>query len=279
MGASCSTTYPVKVEIRPRSNLYDSNILFNIISRSRNRKKVLNAFLKWQRFACKSKCIKLTRSNHKTSDRCASLFQEVTDLQQYIVSIEQNLNTSSSRSTVVENVVEKKASAHCVICFNEIESEDAVVCDENHTHCLTCIDKYCGEKLQSFSDDLILTCQCQIQCDKQLSFQDIIRCQNGRRLYDEHVFCQNIKPSLFKMLEITKDLEHFKIQLTYVRTDMTFKAYSCSKCGFGPIEHIFCDDLMEFHKKGETNNACPKCSHFVSEVTAMTQWDGTSIQH
>ena len=54
--------------------------------------------------------------------------------------------------------------------------------------------------------------------------------------------------------------------------------FRCAKCGFGPVDHMACDDLRSHH--GETvgatkiSNACPRCKWFSSKIQDWPKWDG-----
>lgn len=65
-------------------------------------------------------------------------------------------------------------------------------------------------------------------------------------------------------------------------------ARQCGGCGFGPIDHFKCDDLLVHHGQdaddatygdggdglGTINNACPVCGWFRALVTEWPRWDG-----
>lgn len=57
------------------------------------------------------------------------------------------------------------------------------------------------------------------------------------------------------------------------------KAYQCSKCSFGPIDHYACGDLQYHHLESvenniQINNSCPKCGWFSENIEDWTKWNG-----
>ncbi len=57
------------------------------------------------------------------------------------------------------------------------------------------------------------------------------------------------------------------------------RAYMCRECGFGPVDHFACSDLLhhdgERHGNSRVNNACPKCGWFSASIADWDEWDGT----
>ena len=74
--------------------------------------------------------------------------------------------------------------------------------------------------------------------------------------------------------------EHFDdptriaMRVQRLRSDGTFRAFSCPSCGYGPMDHAHCDDLTEHHQQSGCNNSCPRCGTFVKDVTHLTPWRG-----
>mmetsp|Transcript_20251 Transcript_20251/g.57559 ORF Transcript_20251/g.57559 Transcript_20251/m.57559 type:complete len:1130 (+) Transcript_20251:100-3489(+) len=57
------------------------------------------------------------------------------------------------------------------------------------------------------------------------------------------------------------------------------RAFQCSMCGFGPIDHFACSDLEAHHGEdvggGVISNACPRCQWFSPELADWPKWDGS----
>jgi len=58
------------------------------------------------------------------------------------------------------------------------------------------------------------------------------------------------------------------------------RAYQCRDCGFGPIDHFACEDLLSHHgeevgRGARINNACPRCGWFSDDLGDWPNWDGT----
>jgi hypothetical protein len=57
-------------------------------------------------------------------------------------------------------------------------------------------------------------------------------------------------------------------------------ARECKACGFGPIDHIACDDLLSHQNEQagsgsvRINNACPQCGWFSANIAEWPQWSG-----
>jgi hypothetical protein len=57
------------------------------------------------------------------------------------------------------------------------------------------------------------------------------------------------------------------------------RAFMCGSCGFGPVDHFACSDLMHHHGEHSAgapaiNNACPSCGWFSPNLSAWDPWDG-----
>ena len=59
------------------------------------------------------------------------------------------------------------------------------------------------------------------------------------------------------------------------------QAYMCRRCGFGPIQHVHCTDLMAHHGDGRSgrrvNNACQNCGWFTYHIKHWPHWDGKRL--
>ena len=55
-------------------------------------------------------------------------------------------------------------------------------------------------------------------------------------------------------------------------------ARQCGGCGFGPIDHMACNNLRTHHGEqrgpGRINNACPRCGWFRGSIGEWPRWDG-----
>jgi hypothetical protein len=45
-------------------------------------------------------------------------------------------------------------------------------------------------------------------------------------------------------------------------------ARQCGSCGFGPVEHTHCSDLLAHHGQGGISNACPRCGWLTKDREA-----------
>jgi len=59
------------------------------------------------------------------------------------------------------------------------------------------------------------------------------------------------------------------------------RAFMCSSCGFGPVDHYACSDLLahdgeETHdRRAVIDNSCPHCGWFSPDLSDWKEWDGT----
>lgn len=87
-----------------------------------------------------------------------------------------------------------------------------------------------------------------------------------------HSLLASVQPGLPSVSE--SDLE------AQLRRQYAGRAYQCSQCSFGPIDHFACDDLLAHHgehagRGARINNACPRCGWFSSDLQDWPKWDGT----
>ena len=75
------------------------------------------------------------------------------------------------------------------------------------------------------------------------------------------------------------------VRAHYRKPDGTFGAHMCKRCGFGPVDHHACDDLVAHHhevhwrgwRRTRIQNGCPHCGWFARDISAWPAWDGERL--
>jgi len=65
--------------------------------------------------------------------------------------------------------------------------------------------------------------------------------------------------------------------------DGTYYGYMCPTCGFGPVDHMECDDLAAHHGEVkdhgiEIDNSCPMCLWYGTNKTQWGMWEGEFLE-
>lgn len=65
----------------------------------------------------------------------------------------------------------------------------------------------------------------------------------------------------------------------FLRRQYLGRAFQCASCGFGPIDHYGCGDLLSHHMErdgagGVAKNSCPRCDWFSEDLSDWPAWDG-----
>jgi hypothetical protein len=110
-------------------------------------------------------------------------------------------------------------------------------------------------------------------CENEVPEQSLLKTTHGTRFLKEKIHKESMQIAITAAGEST--MEDFVIRMRYLRRNGTYGAHACVKCKFGPLEHYRCNDLFEFHKTGGYTNSCPKCGHFVNDVSELSLWDGS----
>lgn len=87
--------------------------------------------------------------------------------------------------------------------------------------------------------------------------------------------------SLFHLIAIPEEDTSAREDEVVANLRRTFlgRAFMCASCGFGPVDHFACSDLMHHHGEHSAgvpaiNNACPSCGWFSPDLSAWDPWDG-----
>ena len=220
-------------------------------------------FYKWQIEVLKQKH---KREHVQTSMRLAELHQRLLNQEDTIANAVRILHTQ-----IPERVAGCNEDVHCVVCLNTVSSLQCVTCSEGHQTCVTCLDTLCNARFAKNQSSEVL-CPSPTDCSALLTSADLCRTLGGRALNAELQHRKTIDLALDVFQKYS--LDDARMKLRYMRHDCTFAAYECSECQFGPIEHMHCEDLTEWHNREGHHNSCPCCGHFVTSTDLLRRWSG-----
>ena len=174
----------------------------------------------------------------------------------------------------------RRDEAVCMVCFEETES--ALSCRSGHTVCLSCVERECARLHSKFHTEPLPTqgvpCFGFDECRSFLSYGDCMRTKSGVALVREK-HLQEARAGVEACVLLGGDQGSMLTRIAFLRADGTYNARQCSACGYGPILHAHCDDLLEHHDSMSRHgvryqNACPACHALHASVTELSAWDG-----
>jgi len=243
------------------------NISMNHMSTSFTKLFVQNIFLKW----------KVATSQKSYEHKIALAHTRIAQLYQQIVDNEENVRKATVivANQCVEST-DQSDDAHvcCIVCFERVTNAASYTCskDANHIVCGRCMGAMCESSVRRHAYGDRIACPCMTGCDGSVR---VVECEWGLRMLREEHNRSTIEQLSTMLLQehVTLPLR-LSFRLPYLMSDGSFRAYSCSECGYGPIEHMYCDDLREYHNVNGVCNACPKCGHLEGFASSMSAWDG-----
>lgn len=156
----------------------------------------------------------------------------------------------------------------CTVCLEAKTKWVSCSCN-SHDVCLECISNLCFNHKNALE---MPSCPSTEGCAGVFNDDAIAQTEGGRYILAERQHRKTLDNILRIFDESAPQVTGLK--LMYLKSDGTYSALQCSKCGFGPIEHSHCDDLREFHQKRGILNHCPRCHHFEDCVTKLSPWSG-----
>ena len=173
------------------------------------------------------------------------------------------------------------AQLRCQCCYNEF-NQDPIKCTHGHMFCHDCANMRCKMELTSLTipDERFA---CLSQCTGYIHWNELTKCSGGI-CYIGEVYGQRMLNRIVEMLH-TNDMSENDLlcKLSLMRTDGSFRALECPRCGWGPILHAHCDDLTTHHEEttiasdgapSRVNNSCPRCRFLCTDVQQMHPWRG-----
>jgi len=203
------------------------------------------------------------------------------------------IDSKKNRKLIASYEVVPAKKATCIITFDEVLLKDGVSCAENHFLSRDAFDQHvrtevCKDFDTLYKDKGYVCCPLRHHgCDAAPFTVKVVAEYCQRSTFE--LFMRGIKKCAYQdgFLQVDPELvtnEALERQLRsmFKKVDGTYSAYACPKCEYGPIEHIHCANLQTHHQEnkggqGHINNGCPRCGHFVSDISQWKAWDGMII--
>lgn len=215
----------------------------------------------------------LTKYQRKLSDAAdliAYLYQEIERKDDAISNILRRNNNFT---------VQKEKKLTCECCYDEVTSENIIKCNNGHSLCKECVNNMCKIKNNNFEIPVNEICCGSIHdCDGVINEVKLYSTEEGQKLLRNY-YIMGLAPHLLQYIKKYK-IQEIEKNVTFLNYDMSFRAYQCSKCGYGPLLHEHCDNL-ETHDGQEVNgvrikNSCPSCDKLTRDVKKLSEWNGFS---
>ena len=176
---------------------------------------------------------------------------------------------------------------YCQCCFQLSDEVNHICCDKGHRICKTCVDLYCKTLMNNPCYDYSSGIQCMsvAECDSCIQPGFLCLSPWGFKLVSNHMFINAIehvtdvvRDSLFESPDAFPVIQK---RLSFLNADGSFRGYECSQCGFGPVWHTDCNDLIQHHNQSTVNgvirNTCPSCGFLHQDISQMRRWQGGFI--
>ena len=179
---------------------------------------------------------------------------------------------------------EVRVQLRCECCYNEIDDDDEcgpISCTRGHSFCQTCMETRCAMELNSLNPPKECL-DCLADCTGQIAWNELTKCTGGIQYIGE-VHGQRMLRRIVDMLSPIRPANDVLCKISLMRTDGSFRALQCPRCGWGPILHAHCSDLTTHHDEttvssdgteGHVSNACPRCHFLCAHVHEMASWNG-----
>jgi len=189
----------------------------------------------------------------------------------------------------------------CPTCLCSFKSYQGLFCSEGHFLCKTDLNKY----VKMCTDDkidinIIVKTEGHLKCyqkncnaiyeNSTLSFllsveerTKYMKSFHRTRTYmQSQVLSQKLSESRDFISIVNQETIRRQFRIISDNGDISYSAYMCPNCNFGPVDHKNCHNLQthqgEISGKGKINNACPKCKYFTSKLSDWLKWDGKFLE-
>lgn len=227
---------------------------------SRESDNVAHTFSLWK--LATTKALR-QRDKDQFSLRLAELHQQIADNEATVANAVRMLCSSRSGSPLDNET--------CVVCLKDAIRMSSVHCDDGHCVCFDCIHLINISAVRKRHCDSIL-CPSPTECDCSINLSNLCKTPSGRDVLREQQHQKTVSTVIDLLANHT--IEAVLLKLQYMRHDGTYAAYECPECHFGPLEHMYCDDLLEWHKRNGNKNNCPRCGNMVTTVQKLIEWSG-----
>lgn len=170
------------------------------------------------------------------------------------------------------------ARVPCLCCFEEkAVAEGLLTCTAGHAFCRACVNAAAGaeRKRPGRAPAAALSCFHVGGCDGEL--RDLAALDEGAKMLADH-YVHAAASHVARALNLD-DADPRCVRLAHLRADGSYRALACAACGFGPLGHAHCDELLSHHGQrldgaAAISNACPRCGALAAHVDALREWEG-----
>jgi|ERR1712137_369612 len=186
-----------------------------------------------------------------------------------------------------------KIPGRCLLCFGDQPS--GIYCTNRHYICNEDCIHFVSTSVRTLDDlnpyvtDGSLKCV-NPQCDGIYNTPEIgkVLTSNLRTQLLDGLHALRIKKDASALLNSLRgaDFDEEGTRNVYRRVaadgTITYNAWMCPACRFGPVDHQFCTNLRSHHNQQvgnvRINNACPNCNFFTERLADWLQWDGKFLK-
>jgi len=183
----------------------------------------------------------------------------------------------------------------CGVCFDNFSQDKGILCGKkNHFICSQHASKYVSSFLDTANFSKMIEKNAKIKCFGRCCdcFYEDSQLKSGCsstvfKLYENFVYrvwSQNHFVHLMKQSKLDKH-NHELIRRLYrvigKDGELSYDAFQCPNCSFGPVEHTNCFNLSAHghsYKDGKIDNSCPNCKYYAPSLKFWNQWDGEFLK-
>ena len=206
----------------------------------------------------------------------SSKWHTILAMQDFIERLERDLwiNRRLVEHLKTENYILHKhisGNKRCECCFNIVDASFKE-CTSGHRMCSSCLNSWCKvlvEKKNKVPQQV--ECCAQGGCDGYIEWSDVSSTEHGMELLKErHV--QEFIPLIADILS-KNDKDALLLKLPFMKSDGKSYAAMCPNCGYGPLLHDRCDDLVTHHGENLIDNSCPNCGTLTEKAYDLLDYD------
>jgi ubiquitin len=173
--------------------------------------------------------------------------------------------------------MENAGANRCCICLTTTKAR-GLKCSAAHFTCDACFSEYVRTESTSDNDAIVTEREGRIPCPEcKVLFTDEVvneHCPGGILSLYMATRLRITEARGFQRAQQVRQTEgQTAVIAAQIRKEMP-NARQCGSCGYGPVDHFRCSNLGTHHGQGGVNNACPRCKHFVADISQWPLWDG-----
>lgn len=217
---------------------------------------------------------------------------------------EQTLRREHSQA--FQTAQESRNQRECLVCMTQCAASEGVLCSEQYGHflCDDCFDQEVARQLGPEQHDRFVASDSAVACAwcsmarppvvSPYSAQTITAhasaavdtayreaCVQVVASRLESDFQQRLHREVERALAMSRQnlrTEASPEELARQLRNLYPNARMCGRCGFGPVDHMACNDLRLHHGDrvgtATINNHCPQCDWFANDINLWPRWDG-----